>query len=227
VLLNNFIRLIGTSNLKNPIPIEFKDRRLCVIRCNPIVVSDAFTEQGYFKTLQENISSLFIQKCWLRYCREFVKVEANYDFEKNRVFTNEYKMLKSRNIPYQLRFMRFLYNDMKRGVSKGVESKPFTGKALYKKWGDFKYAEGEKLDISKTNLLNEIEMYKMYGSGTEYLKQHPDHFVEIEGVEQGKKQKYYSFQWERTYDFLRSECIEGLIEEYDFVSDDSDEEEDE
>ena len=226
VLLNNFIRLIGTSNLKNPIPIEFKDRRLVVVRCNPVVVSDSYTEMGYFNTLQENITSLYIQKCWLRYCREFVVVDKDYNFEKNRVFTNEYKMLKTRNVPYQLRFMRYLYNVRMKNKSQGKPDDPFTQKKLYTEWLNFKMREGEKLDISKSNLMNELEMYKQYSTGTEYLEQHPDHFITLEGLEQGKKQKYYTFNWDRMYDFLHSECIDGMVSNYEFQDSSSDEDSD-
>ena len=181
-------------------------------------------------SLQDNITSLYIQKCWVRYCREFVVVDKNYNFEKNRVFTNEYKMLKTRNVPYQLRFMRYLYNLRMKHKSQGKADDPYTQKKLYTEWLNFKMREGEKLDISKSNLMNEMEMYKQYSTGTEYLEQHPDHFITLEGLEQGKKQKYYAFNWDRMYDFLHSECIDGMVSNYEFndsSSDDDDESDEE
>ena len=94
-------------------------------------------DQQYGKQLHDAITSLYIQKCWLYYCRNYVDVTADYNFEINRVITDEYLLLRSRNIPMGLRFLRWWY------VNTQTDNPTRTSKDMYQLFKLFKATEGE------------------------------------------------------------------------------------
>ena len=210
IRIENRARIVITSNLKNPLVIEFKDRRFMVVRCNPITTCDEFKESGYFSKLTETFNSLYIQKCFVRYCREFVSVTENYNFEQNIVKTSEYKMLQSNSVPACVRFLRYWYEKLNTdGKGELTAGKLFQ---LYLTW---KEEEQEKLDYSHNKFINEIEAYRIATTGSTYLSYNPQAMIHIIT---GKKQKYYQLDKDRAVEYFKDNGVAfSSQDEYDFV----------
>ncbi len=221
--MSNFTRIVATSNNDNCMNVEFGDRRVVVVRNNPITASPAFKAKGYGAKLHKVISSVRTQKMWVRYCREFVNVTKDYNFETSRPITDEYKALKARNVPYQIRFFKYLYEYRLQNQKQDGE---YTGPKLYQQFNEFCEVEGEQIKITKSLILNKIELYVMKKTSLQYLENNLDKFISLETRAQNKKQTKYIFNWTRLEKYLTSEGIdyETAAEGHNFTDTDDEDE---
>ena len=240
--VNNFARILMFSNTKNPFNVEFRARRWVIMRCNPITASDEFRyEKNYGGELAENVSSIFLQKCFLRYCREFVNVDKNYNFEINRPITDEYLHLRQRNIPYIVRFIKWYYFKMIEDKDKKFTSNKFTAKDMYDRFCEYTYDEGEKGlgEISKSNFINDLDKYtidkKKFSNPQEELEYTKNNNEKVFYLPTNQKQKFYVLNKGLCKDYLDWENINTELEgkeevvkpEYNFqMESDSEEESD-
>ncbi len=216
IMVENCMRCVISSNLKNPLVLEFKDRRFMVIRNNPITASDEFKEKFYGKELNDNISSVKMQKMFLRYCREFVNVKKDYNFETNIIKTAEYKHLQSRNVPYIIRFVRYWFN--KRGVE-GYDCK-MSKKEIWDMFSAWLIEENEKVsNITATELTNDLEGHKILRTDISYLNANIASFINVSK----SNKKFYQLELQRVKAYFDKEGIDydgaNLTE---FVDSDSD-----
>lgn len=206
--IENSARILISSNLKTPLHIEYKDGRFFVVRCNPITTTQEFKDNLYMETLHENITSLKIQKCFLRYCREFVNVSETYNFELNIVKTREYKMLQSRSIPYQVRFFRYWFNNRHRTIhidKKIKATDELTAQQVFNFFKDFVERENEKLSgVSKNDLINIVETHTIQQTDQSWLSANSSAILHLKK----RKQKYYQLDIDRAKAFFEGEGID-------------------
>ncbi len=201
--VDNCARTIITTN-NRPQILEFKARRFQVNRCSPYPASDEMRyDRRYGHHLHTNITDLYIQKCWVRYCREFVPVGRDYNFETARVITDEYLMLRSRNIPAILRFLRYWYvgttdDDNHNSTARDMYD-------LYKHWCN---EEGEPRNFSQSEFINALEVHTIRQDTKAYLQANIDAVIVMP---KGKKQKVFRLNRDRCRDFLDSENIDTSI----------------
>lgn len=204
VRVENCARTIITTN-NRPQILEFKARRYQVCRCSPYPASDEMRyDKQYGKELHDQISSLWIQKCFTYYCRNFVNVSKDYNFETNRIITDEYMLLRSRNIPMNLRFLRFWYIS----TQNDPEGQSYTSRELFALFKHFKQVENETSVWSSSEFVNEIESFTIRLDTSSYLQANEQAVIRMP---KGKKQKYYILDRERCKAYLDSENIDTSV----------------
>lgn len=198
--LPNFARYVGATNKEVYITLENGDRRFCIFRCNNkyvLLPKDSMERAEYFTNLTKNVEDTYIQKCFLRYCREFVDVDINYNFELNRPITTEYLKVKSQNQPISHKFFQFLYEF---DIYKGEHTK----RSLFCDWGCFLKQYNEKYSCSQqTFITNYLESHCLPHPSTiteEYLTNNMDKFIHKSN--EGKKQYYYTIDEPRLLAFF-------------------------
>jgi hypothetical protein len=219
IRIENFAHSVFASNQigKRPIEIEYGDRRLVVIRNNPTPASDHYKfDLEYGKVLHETFTNKTIQYAFLTYCRKFVPVSKNYNFETNRPITEEYIQLRSRNIPYIIRFIKFWY-------ATNPPQEEFTQGQLFGLFKDFKIQENEKIDIPSTYFINDIKNYVIRQTDEDYLDSNPTSII---NMPKGKKQNMFRLDRLRTKLYLEKEHIDTSLFLND-TDDEDDEDEDE
>tara|TARA_R100000654_G_scaffold50904_1_gene77143 strand:- start:1055 stop:3640 length:2586 start_codon:yes stop_codon:yes gene_type:complete len=108
--LPNYSRTTGTSNTGVSVNLEDSDRRMAIFRCSSkIVDSDVEVKKSYNTELNRQINDIFIQKCFVRYVREFLDLPKGYDFENNRPITLEYQLTKQKHCPVGSLFFKWMY----------------------------------------------------------------------------------------------------------------------
>lgn len=216
--VKNCIRPVMTTNDKKVLTFEFKIRRFQVNRCNPITASEEFKfEKQYGKELHANSTSLWQQKCFLAYCRKYVEVTKNYNFETNRIITDEFLLLRSRNVPYFLRFLRYLYNKK--------DCKKYTSREMYSVAKQWLIDDGEKFSISLEQLTQELDTHSMRQTDQSYLNNN----IPCVFHNPKYKQKCYMLDMLRCKEYLKEEFIEvtDFLASSDEEDTDSENEEDE
>ena len=204
IALPNFARMIATSNKQYSMPVEEGDRRTAVVRCSSrIVAGDPIERMEYNTTLAENVDDLYIQKCWIRYCREFVDVTEDYNFEKNRPITTEWLKMKRQNAPCSHRFFQYLYEC-------GLCDKTYTKGRLFNMFNkDFKEIYNEaKVQMSSNKFTNMLEDFIINDTdldgkpkkepSLDYLERNPERFIELTKTDRYK----YTLLGERVKNFL-------------------------
>jgi tetrahydromethanopterin S-methyltransferase subunit G len=198
--LPNFARYVGATNKEVYITLENGDRRFCIFRCNNkyvLLPMDSVERKKYFETLTACVESKYLQKCFLRYCREFVDVDINYNFELNRPITTEYLKVKSQNQPISHKFFQFLYEF---DIYKGEHTK----RSLFSDWGCFLKQYNEKYSCSQqTFITNYLESHCLPHPSKiteEYLTNNMDKFIHKSN--EGKKQYYYTIDEPRLLAFF-------------------------
>lgn len=227
IRVDNFGRIIITSNNGKCLHIEYRDGRFVAFTCNPITTSQEFRDKDYMGTLAKQITDLYIQKCFLRYCREFVEVDKDYNFELNMVKTKLYKSLQNRGIPYTLRFIRYWYESSVKEDNDGKLLGELTLTKLYTLFKQFITNEGETLTVSKTNFGNDLEQYCASGdniTSLAYIQNNPNKVIDLKTIKDGKKQKYYVLQPNKVKVFFEKEGIDTAC--IDWVDSSEDEEDD-
>ena len=226
IRIENYIRVIIASNLKHPLNIEYKDGRFVVFRCNPITTTEEFKEIGYMNTLHQNISSLYIQKCFLRYCRRYVNVVETYNFELNMVKTQEYRDLQARSIPYEIRFFRYWLNNYSKDFYKDSKrlfsyKDTLKQKQIWALFNKFQTSENEKLGyITQSVFINDMDKHRIRDSGAAYLRANNSHIINISKT----NQKLWAMDAERCKAFFEDEGVDyDIIDSIDSESEDDDE----
>ena len=184
VILPNFVRIIATTNRKYSIPIEEGDRRTTVIRCSSKIVDSTPEEKAeYFTTLAEQIDDIYYQKCFARYCREFVDVEEDYNFETQRPITQEWLIMKRQNAPITHRFFQFLYE-------MGNTDKPYNKGQLTRLYNvdfvqEYKETKASMSNVKFANMLEEFVINQTDSDGKlldtpsmDFLERNPQKFIE-------------------------------------------------
>lgn len=200
--LKNFTRYVGATNQDVYITIETSDRRYAIFACNNKYVLLPFGSEErskYFNTLALMVENTYLQKCFLRYCREFVDVDIDYDFEGNRPITTEYKKVKLQNQPISHKFYQWLYElDLCK-----VE---YTKRELFDIWNSFLSNCREKYEVSsQTFITNYLENHCLPNPNEEnitedYLENNADKFIYKSN--QNRKQYYYRIDIGRLESFF-------------------------
>ncbi len=220
---SNYSHIVFTTNNPHSMNIEYGDRRFFVVRNNPKTASKKFKETfQYGANLNRILTNIRIQKIFLAYCREHIKVPMDYNFETNIIKTDEYKILKAKNIPPIIRFIRWWYVTHEKPQKHLKRNR--TAPQLYKMYQEWKIAEGEKGEYSKNILINQFQNYIIRHESDDYLECNPNVFIRIPVSKTGKplKQKTYHMDLERCEAFLISEDLD-----VDLFMDDDDEDEEE
>lgn len=220
MMIENCCRIVISTNLKNPFKLEFMNRRFMVMRCNPITASPEFKKNNYGGKLHKTFSNVRTQKMFLRYCREFVSVHKDHNFEQSIIKTAEYRQLQSRNIPYIIRFCRYWYNKIVETKGDKLYNGKFKRKQLFTLFQTFLEDENEKLtDITETGFINDLEHHLIKKSGDmSYMSANPQAFIAL-----GKtNQKVYTMDTTKTKSYFDLEGIDYIgADTTEFVETDS------
>lgn len=223
IYLPNCARMIGTTNRQYAVSVEDHDRRLMVVRCSPIIVNSSPEEKHEYNTkLASVVDDLFIQKCFTRYCREFVDVDKDYNFEYNRVHTREYTQMRRQSAPFSHRYFQFLYeNGYATATAKYTKGKLFS---IFNKQFTEECCEGNlKLNPqSHANMLENFVICATDGKGNQvepsihYLNNNKDKFIHKTQTDR----YYYHLDPVRLKEFLTHNCY--VFDEPVIFTDDED-----
>lgn len=84
--LPNYSRLVAFTDTDISKSIQPDSKNVKIMSCNNkyvLLPVDSEERKKYFDLLTFYVESKYHQKCFLRYCREFVDVDIDYDFEVN------------------------------------------------------------------------------------------------------------------------------------------------
>lgn len=127
--LNNYCRLIFTTNNETPVKIEHSDRRFVIFRCE----SEHKNNVEYFTNLINQMSDPVAIKTFYEHLKN-IDI-SNYDFVNNRPMSDIYKEMSSVNYPKEALFVMHL---LEQGKLK-AEARSST---LYESFTEFLYSDG-------------------------------------------------------------------------------------
>ena len=197
----NVSRVFFFGNNANKVPIGYSDRRWIV--CETGIAHKSI--EGYNTKLAEQVSSLYIQKCMKRYLTEFVKVDKYEKFEDTRPLTDSYYNIRSLGIPYQHRFIQYLYEKMLLWDKNG-DMKYYSETELWSMFERFKKDWKEPYDKPRKNMI--VDFKKHVGDTNEDMIFHMKTRPEVDRKKYGlvSKERINKFMEKFHYDW------EGVIE---------------
>ena len=203
--VNNYGRGIASTQLINSCCIEFGDRRYWVVRCNPITISDEFTENKYFKNLAKALGSKRLQCAFLHYCQNYVEVEEQYDFKNNRVITTEYRQVQQANLPPMVNYIIEFYSQYKNLTCK---YKTFTVDTLYTFYEKFFEGNNENFTYPKSQFKTEFKSYVITNTSQQWLKNNTMAMFSKKHTEGSKKAILYDLDIGRCKAYLKKNDLD-------------------
>ncbi len=210
---HNCVRVVISSNNDNCISQEESERRQVVIRPSTVVLCEEFKEAGYFADLHTAITSKRQQCLFLHYARHHADISEKYDFSANRPITQETKQIQARSTHFTTRFLRYLYS---KNLAKGLGD--ITTPDIWGSFKEWKNSEGERVDITKTRLLQDLDSRHMIQTDTPKYRKHNK--SKVLSKRRSKNQIKYRFEKERTEAYLESKYMSWKL----FLSENEDEE---
>ena len=182
----NRARTIIFSNRFDCLVIEGDDRRLMLMRS----IRFLFTNEKYDMSCKANIerynielnrcvNSKRLQKIFYNYCLKYVNITQDYNFESNRILTNEYKRLKEKNISV---FIKFVIWGFENGnwSNKGSPNGYLTPKEYLNEFKNFRefMGWGKKggYNLDFTEIRSKLSEYKV--SDIDYNKIHTEKWLD-------------------------------------------------
>jgi len=148
IAMSNFARLIFTTNLQVPVPIEIGDRRVVVCMADDCYAND----QSYLAPLVKACGDKKIQRAFYDFLME--QDISGINWVNDRPITDEYKEIQSVMIPVNARFLEHFVNEMLENV---VVTTP---DAIYEKFKMFLVNTGRsKIEKNKDSFLKGLKEY--------------------------------------------------------------------
>jgi len=99
--VSNFTNIMCTTNSKNPVKIDARERRFVVIGCRETKLNDV----EYFSQLGQHLDKPETARAFFQYLRDMVDIEPFKPFQAHRPITNAYVSMQQTNIPLPYQFL--------------------------------------------------------------------------------------------------------------------------
>ena len=107
----NLASYVGGTNLEFAVPVENSDRRMCLIECD----SGHKSVEGYFSDIINVQDNTINQYLFFEYCRDVIKPEPEYNFERNKPKTAYHGATAERCMPKLEKFFKWFTGEYHRG----------------------------------------------------------------------------------------------------------------
>jgi hypothetical protein len=157
IQMQNFGRLILTTNNDVPLPIEHNDRRIFLVSAD----NSKRNDMKYLKPLIDYCKNKANQKGFFNYLNTINLNQT--DWVNDRPITEEYKDVQGMMTPLEARFSEFISNEKMK-----QDETTFKFANLYKDYKDYLVAHGYKIDVKDKTL--GIQLKKYDGIVKKYIK---------------------------------------------------------